>query len=85
MRQQERKLLDRLDTMEQQLQQIQKKLVKGRRQQAFLRKKVGQKRKKLHQLNHELEKLRALLARRLGALYKFGRQALWIYSLQPVM
>jgi septal ring factor EnvC (AmiA/AmiB activator) len=75
MRQQERKLLDRLDTMEQQLQRIQKKLDKSRRQRSFLRKEIAHKQEKLDYLNRELGKLRVLLARRLGALYKFGRQA----------
>ncbi len=75
MRQKERMLLDRLDQMEQQLQHIHDKLNKHSRQRASLLKEVTQKRKKLKQLDHELEKLRGLLAQRLAALYKFGQQA----------
>ena len=75
MRQQERLLLDRLDHMELQLQKFREEQEKRRRERASLRKQITQKRKELSQLDNELVSLRTLLAERLAALYKFGRQA----------
>jgi len=75
MRQQERLLLDRLDHMELQLQRFREEQEKRRRERASLRKQITQKRKELKELDNELASLRTLLAQRLEALYKFGRQA----------
>jgi len=75
MRQEERLILDRLDQMELQLQLIRDNLEKRRRERTLLRREVVEKRKRLKQLDHELGQLRALLAQRLQALYKFGRHA----------
>jgi len=75
MRQQERLLLDRLDHMELQLQRLREEQEKRRRERASLRKQITQKRKELKELDNELASLRTLLAQRLEALYKFGRQA----------
>jgi septal ring factor EnvC (AmiA/AmiB activator) len=75
MRQKERLILDRLDQMELQLQLIHDDLEKRKRERTLLRREVAEKRKRLKQLGHELEKLRALLAQRLEALYKFSRHA----------
>ncbi len=75
MQHQEQQILDRLDEMELQLQQIQKNLANSRRERASLRKEIAEKSRKLEQLTGELEELRSLLGQRLGALYKFGRQA----------
>jgi septal ring factor EnvC (AmiA/AmiB activator) len=75
MRQQERLLLDRLDHMELQLQRFREEQEKRRRERASLRKQITQKRKELKELDNELASLRTLLAQRLAALYKFGRQA----------
>jgi len=75
MRQQERLLLDRLDQMELQLQKFREEQEKRRRERASLRKQITQKRKELKDLDNELASLRTLLAQRLEALYKFGRQA----------
>jgi len=75
MRQKERLLLDRLDQMELQLQQLREEQEKRRKERANLRKKITEKRKELKELDNELAGLRTLLAERLAALYKFGRQA----------
>lgn len=75
MRQKERLLLDRLDQMELQLQELRGKLERRKRERVALRKEINEKRKNLKELDRELDKLRALLAQRLEALYKFGRQA----------
>jgi septal ring factor EnvC (AmiA/AmiB activator) len=75
MRQKERLILDRLDQMELQLQLIRDNLEKRRRERTLLRGEIAEKHKRLKQLDHELEQLRALLAQRLEALYKFGRHA----------
>jgi septal ring factor EnvC (AmiA/AmiB activator) len=75
MRQQERLLLERLDHMELQLQRFREEQEKRRRERASLRKQITQKRKELKELDNELASLRTLLAQRLEALYKFGRQA----------
>jgi len=75
MRQQERLLLDRLDQMELQLQKFREEREKRRRERASLRKQITQKRKELKELDNEMASLRTLLAQRLEALYKFGRQA----------
>jgi septal ring factor EnvC (AmiA/AmiB activator) len=75
MRQQERLLLDRLDQMELQLQWLREEQEKRRKERASLRKQIIQKRKELKELDNELAGLRTLLAERLAALYKFGRQA----------
>jgi septal ring factor EnvC (AmiA/AmiB activator) len=75
MRQQERLLLERLDHMELQLQRFREEQEKRRIERASLRKQITQKRKELKELDNELASLRTLLAQRLEALYKFGRQA----------
>ena len=75
MRQKERLILDRLDQMELQLQLIRDNLEKRRRERTLLRKEIAEKRKEIKQLGRKLEKLRALLAKRLEALYKFSRHA----------
>jgi len=75
MRQKERLLLDRLDQMELQLQQLREEQEQKRKERANLRKHITEKRKELKELEDELGNLRTLLAQRLEALYKFGRQA----------
>jgi septal ring factor EnvC (AmiA/AmiB activator) len=75
MRQQERLLLGRLDQMELQLQKFREEQEIRRRERNSLRKQITQKRKELKELDNELASLRTLLAQRLEALYKFGRQA----------
>jgi septal ring factor EnvC (AmiA/AmiB activator) len=75
MRQQERLLLDRLDQMELQLQKLREEQEKRRKERANLRKQISQKREERKDLDNELASLRTLLAQRLAALYKFGRQA----------
>ena len=75
MRQKERLLLDRLDQMELQLQQLREEQEKRRKERANLREHISEKRKELKELEDELGNLRTLLAQRLEALYKFGRQA----------
>jgi septal ring factor EnvC (AmiA/AmiB activator) len=75
MRQQERLLLDRLDKMELQLQKFREEQEKRRRERASLRKQISQKRKEIKILDEEMRSIRTLLAQRLEALYKFGRQA----------
>ena len=75
MQRKERLLLDQLDQMELQLQQFRQKLENRRRERAVLRKEIRLKRKQIKELDHELDNLRILLAQRLEALYKFGRQA----------
>jgi septal ring factor EnvC (AmiA/AmiB activator) len=74
-RQKERLILERLDQMELQLQLFSEKRDGLRRELTSLRQEVTDKRDRLKQLNHELEKLRLLLGERLEALYKFGQQA----------
>jgi septal ring factor EnvC (AmiA/AmiB activator) len=75
MRQQELLLLDRLDQMELQLQRLREEQEKRSKERASLRKQIIQKRKELKELDNELAGLQTLLAERLAALYKFGRQA----------
>ena len=75
MRQKERLLLDRLDQMELQLQQLREEQEQKRKERASLRTQITEKRKELKDLENELGKLRTLMAQRLEALYKFGRQA----------
>jgi septal ring factor EnvC (AmiA/AmiB activator) len=75
MRQKERLLLDRLDQMELQLQQLGEEQQKRRKERANLHKQISEKRKELKELEDELGSSRNLLAQRLEALYKFGRQA----------
>jgi septal ring factor EnvC (AmiA/AmiB activator) len=61
--------------MELQLQQLREEQEQKRKERANLRKKITEKRKELKELEDELGNLRTLLAQRLEALYKFGRQA----------
>jgi septal ring factor EnvC (AmiA/AmiB activator) len=75
MRQKERLLLDRLDQMELQLQHLREEQEKRRKERTHLRKQIAERRKDLNKLEDELGGLRSLLAKRLEALYKFGRQA----------
>jgi septal ring factor EnvC (AmiA/AmiB activator) len=75
MRQKERLLLDRLDQMELQLQQLREEQERKRKERTHLRKQITEKRKKLKELEDEMGNLRTLMAQRLEALYKFGRQA----------
>jgi septal ring factor EnvC (AmiA/AmiB activator) len=75
MRQKERLLLDRLDQMELQFQQLGEEQQKIRKERANLHKQITEKRKELKELEDELGSSRTLLAQRLEALYKFGRQA----------
>ena len=75
MQRKERLLLDQLDHLELQLQQLREKLENRKRERAVLRKEIRLKNKQIKDLDHELDTLRILLAQRLEALYKFGRQA----------
>jgi len=74
MRQQERLLLGRLDQMELQLQKLSEEQQKRKRERANLRKQITQKRKEVKELDNEMASIRTLMAQRLEALYKFGRQ-----------
>jgi len=75
MRQKERLLLDRLDHIELQIQQLREEQAKRRRERIHLREQITERRKEIKMLENELGDLRTLLAQRLEALYKFGRQA----------
>ena len=74
-RRQERQIIDQLDQMELQLQEIRDSTRKLRGERDLVRREVAEKRARLKELNRELQDLQTLLSRRLGALYKFGRQA----------
>ena len=74
-RRQERQIIDQLDQMELQLQEIRDSTRKLRGERDSVRREVAEKRARLKELNRELQGLQTLLSRRLGALYKFGRQA----------
>jgi murein hydrolase activator len=74
-RRQERQIIDQLDQMELQLQEIRDSTRRLRGERDSVRREVAEKRARLKELNRELEGLQTLLSRRLGALYKFGRQA----------
>jgi len=74
-RRQERQIIDQLDQMEIRLQELRDSTRRLRGERDSVRREVAEKRGRLKELNRELEGLQTLLARRLEALYKFGRQA----------
>ncbi len=75
MRRQEREIIEQLDQMELRLQDSRDHTRKLKAEHDAVRREISERRARLKELNQELDGLQSLLARRLEALYKFGRQA----------
>ncbi|HYA03583.1 MAG TPA: peptidoglycan DD-metalloendopeptidase family protein [Syntrophobacteria bacterium] len=75
MRRQERAIIEQLDRMELRLQESRENARKLKGEHDSVRREISERRSRLQELNRELDGLQSLLARRLEALYKFGRQA----------
>jgi septal ring factor EnvC (AmiA/AmiB activator) len=75
MQRQERKIIEQLDQMELHLQEFRENARRLKAEHESVRREISERRVRLKELTRELDGLQGLLARRLEALYKFGKQA----------
>jgi septal ring factor EnvC (AmiA/AmiB activator) len=75
MRRKERQIIEQLDQMELHLQEFGENTRRLKAEHESVRREISERRARLKELTRELDGLQGLLARRLEALYKFGRQA----------